>query len=491
MNLGTGIDFNVYNSIAGGNSWQLSQLNTSSFFDSDYPNNSIIGGGDIVFAYDKNGVLYCSWIYLSTDNSSANPLDSALWTSYWATSIDNGNTFTLASGVDHFFGRGKVNLNGGISVLNYEEGILDRQWMAVDLSNGPNQNNLYIGYINYPFNVAQTGLKVKRKVAGQNSFSAASTAYAGSGQLTNIAVDSNGVLHYTFADIAANQLFHVSSTDGGQTFSSSHLVSSVANPFPSGIAINDRENSAPSLAIDGRNNLHLVWGSFPSSSQQPDSYYSLSIDNGNTWSSPLNLTTLFGSNVFMPVVSVKNNHITIAGNVLDAQDKSAYTIVSSFDNGVAFSPPVKVSSGIVDFAAVGQGVFVGDYSSGVRTNCMIYSLWTDCGTNGCKQYVSKYDECNATGVTELTAIESTFSLKNIYPIPAKDYLNLSINSQIKDNLKIEVYNSIGQKVIDETEFLIKGDNKEKLFIGDIKSGNYILRLINDNGTLLTRNFVKN
>lgn len=487
-----GVDFKVYNSIDGGDSWQESQLNTDSLFFNDFPGNTLVGGGDVIFAYDKSGVLYCSWIYLSIDPSLPNPLDSALWTSYWATSIDNGNTFTLANGADHFFGRGKIGLNGGAVVHNFEEGITDRQWMSVDLSSGSNQNNLYIAYVNFTFNIAQSGLKVKTKLAGQNTLSNAVTAYAGNGQLTNIAVDTNGILHYTFADIAINNIYHVSSSDGGQTFSTPNLISNNSNLFPQqgSTTINSRENSAPSLAIDGANNLHLVWGDFPGGGQQPKAYYSSSSDGGISWTPKINLNTIMGNSLFMPVVSAKNNHVTIAGNVLDSLSMSEYKIASSIDNGTNFSTPITVSSGIIDFATAGQGVFIGDYSSAVRTNCNIYSLWTDINVNGRKLYIAKYDECNATGIVEFTPIETSFSIKNLYPVPAEDYLNVQIDAKKEEKLTLEIHNHLGQKIQSTIISLIKGDNEKKLLINDLASGNYMLRLINDKETFLTRKFVK-
>lgn len=488
MELSTGaLDFKIYHSSNAGNSWQISTLDTRTVISTDFPSYSIAGGGDIIFAYDNNGDLYCSWINLLVDLTSPSPLDTALWVSYWAKSTDNGATFTLSNGADRFFGQGKVGLSGGLTVRNYLDGVCDRQWMAVDLTNGTRQNDLYIAYINYPFNAAQTGLKVKVKGANQTAFSAERTAYLGSGQLTNIGVDSNGVLHYSFCDIASNEVYHTSSSNGGTTFSAPHLISSGNNLFGgSTTAINGRENSAPSLAIDGTNKLHLVWGDFPAN-QTPDAYYSSSTNGGVSWSTRTDLTSLFGTGtVFMPVVSSKNNHVTIGAYVLDTTNKAEYYIVSSSDNGVTFSTPVKVSSGITDFNAVGTTPFIGDYSSSVRTNCNIYSLWTDCRNNGCKQYIAKYNECLTTGVVELTPVESSFELINSFPVPANDHLNFIVSSEIADELLIEFYNGVGQRVLSEKKTLVSGKNELRVELGSLKSGMYTMKLTNKSNTFVTR-----
>lgn len=484
------IGFQVFHSNNGGNSWQASTLNTNSYISADFPGHTVIGGGDIIFAYDKSGKLYSSWIYLLANVNAANPYDTCIWTSYWASSMNNGANFTLENGNDRFFGLGKLNLNSGLSVHDYLDGICDRQWMAIDLTTGTNQNNLYVGYINYPYNLTQTGLKVKTKAGGQSTFGSAKMAYPGNGQLSNLGVDKNGILHYTFADIVNEKIYHVSSTDGGQSFSSAHEIYSGTRLFPQGNThVNDRENAAPSFAIDGNNNLHLVWGDFPIG-QQPSAYYAYSTNGGSTWSTIVDLSTIFGSKVFMPVVSTYQNRVTIGAYVLNSDNKSNYFVASSIDNGQSFGTPAKVSSGITDFDAVGGAVWVGDYSSSVRTECYIYSLWTDCRANGCKQYVAKYNECNPIGLVELTPIQSNFSLEKIYPIPANDHLTLQIVSEIDNQVSVEIFNSNGQQIIRKSVALSIGEQTYNMPISNLAAGSYIIRLSNPEGTFITRTFVK-
>ncbi len=486
-----GVQFKIYNSDDGGYNWQVSGFDPASGAQGDYPTYSVIGGGDIVFAYDKQGTLYCSWINLLADMNLASPLDTCIWTAYWAKSTDNGSTFTLETGNDHFFGLGKIGLSGGFTTHDYEDGIVDRQWMAVDLSSGPYENNLYVGYINYPFILSNTGLKVKTKAPGQTTFSGAVTAYSGSGQLTNIGVDNNGVLHYCFADIQSNEILHVFSDDGGQTFSTTHGIYGGSNLFPNNNhKVNGRENAAPSLAIDGTNKLHLVWSDFPPGEDQPVSYYSTSDDGGLNWSQEIDLENYFDGGVFMPVVSASNNHVSISCNVLDSTGKSEYYHISSYDNGAIFSQPVKVSSGITDFDAIGTSVFVGDYSSAVRTDCAIFGLWTDCGANGCKQYISRYDECASLGLTELTPVESSFTLNNLYPNPAENDLSFIVKSELNDMLTIEVYNAIGQQQLVERFNASEGENQYELNVSGLSKGHYILKVQNTEGTFITRTFIK-
>jgi hypothetical protein len=93
--------------------------------------------------------------------------------------------------------------------------------MSVDLTNGPNANRLYVGYINYPHIMAESGLKVKSKLPNEQGFSQATMAYNGSGQLTNIAVDADKIASYYIID----------SDDNATTFSDPLMVSGGITDF--------------------------------------------------------------------------------------------------------------------------------------------------------------------------------------------------------------------------------------------------------------------
>ncbi len=485
----TGVSYEVYTSSNGGGSWQASAFSAAAPIQTDFPGFIVAGGGDFLMAYDKTGKLYCTWIYLLANPTLANYIDSLQWVSYWATSTDNGQTFVLEPGANHFWGRGNIaynTSNGKITVHNYADGNCDRDWLAVDLTNGPNANNLYVGYINYPYNTLATGLKVKTKTLSSTVFSTPATAYPGTGQLSNLLVDGNGVLHYSFADLASNTLYHVSSSDGAHTFSSPSVIAHAIRVFPdSAQFVNNRENAAPSLASDQQNNLFIVWNDFPVNAF-PKAYYSKSTDGGMTWTAPLDLSTQFNGHVFMPTVSARNNRVSVSANILDNAQKSSYYVLSSSDNGSSFSSPVQVSSGVTDFGAIGKKVFVGDYSTSVRNSCTIYSAWTDARANGRKQYISRYNECSAMGIAEFSPVNSTFSLEATYPNPTFNSIHFTVNSSIADVVSIEIVNLLGQTVLGKNQAVAEGKSVISLDLDEISAGDYLLKLTNKAQDVITR-----
>ena len=192
----------------------------------------------------------------------------------------------------------------------------------------------------------------------------------------------------------------------------------------------------------------------------------------------------------MPVVSAHGDKVSIGGNVLDSTNKSNYHISNSQDNGANFGPIKKVSSATTNFAQVSKSRFVGDYSSSVRTHCTIYSLWTDCRANGCKQYIAKYDECASLGI-EYTPIEAPFSLSTLYPNPVSTVLNLDLKSDEAMSLKLEIFDLQGRVVYSSDQNLLEGENQLELDLSSLKAGQYLLNISDANGTFISRNILKN
>ncbi|HHG85315.1 MAG TPA: hypothetical protein ENJ82_11270, partial [Bacteroidetes bacterium] len=131
MDLNNGLRFPIYYTLDGGNSWNLSNFNTVDSMARFHPTWTIAGGGDPVFAYDSNGRLYFSWLYLSQAPNSNNedPMEM-----YWAWSDDKGQTWKMVNDTnDRLIGSGSL-IFGGIAIGSAGDGIFDRQWMAVDRS---------------------------------------------------------------------------------------------------------------------------------------------------------------------------------------------------------------------------------------------------------------------------------------------------------------------------------------------------------------------
>ena len=487
MEQNNGLSFKIYYSTDAGNTWTPSSFNAPAMSSPLLPGAAIAGGGDIILAYDKTGKLYASWIYLYYKQV----VDSALFTGFWASSLDSGQSFQFENinNDDEFFGRG-VLTNQLQNITSLQDGICDRQWMAVDHSNGSNTNRLYLGCVNYTNSFG--GLKVRSKSPTSSGFGNFTTAVAGSYQLSNLGVDGNGVLHYSFAQTDSPfGIYHISSSDGGNTFSNLHTVSSSLDPFPAAPHyVNDRENAAPSLAIDGDNNLHIAWTDYPAN-QAPQAYYARSTDGGTTWSTPLDLSAQLGLGTFFANVSAHGNKVSLSTYGLDGTKKSDYYLMVSNDNGQTLSPAVKLTSQQSDFGNFATTDFPGDYTSSARTSCRTFSVWADLSSGGQpKLYLSKYTDCAPVGFQELTTINSPFQLISLYPNPANNFINVALKSKNNYRANIGIYSMDGKKLAIQEYPLKKGKNSIRLDINSLANGYYYIIIKDKVGNKISRLFSK-
>jgi hypothetical protein len=83
-----------------------------------------------------------------------------------------------------------------------------------------------------------------------------------------------------------------------------------------------------------------------------------------------------------------------------------------------------------------------------------------------------------TGLAQNTIIP----LKNsIAPNPVSNELNLSYYSASTGNVKMEIYNLIGEKVLTKSTFVVSGNNKVSINVSELAKGEYFLKL--EQGTL--------
>ena len=486
--------FPVYYSSDGGSSWTKSSFNTLTVRSTDFPDRMIEGFGDPAFAWDKNGTVYMSWIYI--ERLTSTPLsDSLYWTISWAYSTDMGHTWQLKT--NHFIGQGIFSLMTG-TAYNYKDGVCDRGWLAVDNSGGPHQGNLYCSFVCYPPDGSATYLGLRAKLPGADTFNAAVRAYTGSVNFVNVDVGVNGALNISMADVGLNKVKYAGSIDGGAMFSTATVVSAAANLQPfTGHLIHRRENSAVNMCTDGNggtgNNVHVVWSDFPGSTI--NSFYSHSTDGGLTWSPRLSLDTLMpGLMTLMPTVAANGNNVSISYTGISANDTANYYQLNSADNGVTFGTPTLLSSSPCNYHALGAAsnsspLFFGDYNRSVRTQCMTFASWEDC-RNGItsKVYFSRTNNC-ALGIPDVSSVNSDAQLLSVFPNPASEQMTLKIRSSGNQPASVTLTDIAGRQQFAKTYDLHAGTHEIVIPLHDLSSGMYIVTLRDEAGIIATRSVV--
>ncbi len=488
----SGFRFPIFYSNDAGSTWTRSNFDTKVIRNVDFPDRGVEGFGDPAFAWDKNGTVYFAWIYIEYPLGRP-PADSIYWTTNWAYSTDNGHTWLLKP--NHFIAEGLVHTNN--TVYNYKDGMLDREWFAVDNSGGPHQGNLYSSFTLYPKDNTNAFTGVRTKVAGVDTFGPVVKAINSSSNFANVEVDKNGVVHVSAVNYTTFKINHTKSTDAGITFSTPVVVGNAGNVnHYSNHVVHRRESPAVNMATDGMagsgDHVHIVWSDFPAGTVK--SYYAHSDDGGITWSPQLNLNTLMAGNItLMPTVAANGNNVSISFTSVDGNDSANYYQINSTDNGTTFSSPTKISSASCNYHAIGAAsatspLSFGDYNRSVRSLCNVYATWEDCRDGqSSKVYFSKTNYCTE-GVREINRINGTAQLLEMCPNPTSDKVTLKIQS-IAQEMSIAIMDMTGHEAVRKTFHLQAGTNEETVSVAGLAKGVYVLSLNDGEGVIVTRTLV--
>jgi len=94
---------------------------------------------------------------------------------------------------------------------------------------------------------------------------------------------------------------------------------------------------------------------------------------------------------------------------------------------------------------------------------------------------------NCTGIPE-TGDNGTISL---YPNPASDYLNISLNSLDNASYSIKIYNRLGQQLISRKVEFLKGNQTRQINVSQLPGGLYLMVVQHGNNRPFKLQFIKN
>lgn len=484
-------DYPVFYTTDGGTTWTQSSFSPAAELQNQYPGDFVLGGGDPILAYDEDGTLYMTWIYA---HGAITGLQGSM---FYAYSTDGGVNFTVPAIADHLVFGGDMLASD----------LLDRQWMMVDNSGGTYDGNLYMScvYFGGAFG-APAGELVLYKTPSDNGLSSNYTvAVPATGsdatQFGNVAVsDIDGSVHVACMKFdgqsGAGSVVYTKSVDGAQTFATPTTIAAATTALPNSQdhVVHSRDNSATSLAVDG-DNVYIAWSDMANADVH--SYYAYSNDGGATWSQPVE----FGEDVLnanyyhlMPNLAADSGRVTVSWYAVDrTTSNSDYYVVESPDGGVSLGAPAIISGGSTDFTgATGSQDFYGDYNASVRSGCNTWSVWGDGRTGAPVTYVAKTNTCNiVAGFTEISALNGTLEVGELYPNPADAVVSLPLSSTQSQGLTIEIFSTEGKLVgTPSMRNVVEGEQTIELNLNDIAAGQYMVKLTTDEGEFATRLLLK-
>lgn len=413
----------LYASFDGGHTWPYSRHARQVVT----PDRSMLGSGDPVLAFDREGVAYAAFISFGRANcdSYIGVIRSEDKGVTWSAAYD-----TVPEGTGVTLGDGIVVHNGGPDDCQF---FHDKEWMTTGrrpagaaLVPGTDQGHVspdrvYVtwtrfdsgpdgtGNVESPIYVAYSDDQGRnwsepKEISGQSPRCAFQTGDADANacdedQFSVPVVDPrNGTVHVAFQNFNVDSTEHsqylvVSSTDGGATWSSPRFVTNVFDgsakyPVCAGRQTLDvmcaRVNAAGNIDIDAATGqLYITFAdnrNGTAADTNTDVFVTTSTNGGRGWSRPRNITRESVDDQWFPWLSVAPDG-TVAVTYFDRRYSGPKLIDTSLsvstDRGTTF-PTRRVSeqSWNPDLA-FRLGTFIGDYNGLDTSPGVAIPLWTD------------------------------------------------------------------------------------------------------------------
>ncbi len=495
MEIGLELTFPIYYTLDGGKSWLASSFDTRATFKEDFPELLLAGGGDPVFAFDNNGRIYFSWIYLGQDGTIGKIF------TFWAWSDDMGQSFQMSEGENSIIEKGGFDFFNA-ELQDFGEGILDRPWLAVDQSHGEGEGTLYCAALFVPKDSTAldgNGVILRIKKPGIDSFERKHLAVGlhENTQFSNVAVDDKGIIHMSFVDLDSGQLIYARSDNYGESVTAYHEVAEITSNGPGADPkIHSRENPSPSLvaSLNGEQ-IAISWSDF--SSDTVRGYVSYSKDAGSSWSDGMDISSLAPPGIIqslMPTVTKNSSgDFAIGWMGLNENDSGRYYSALSENGGETFSSATITSKDTTDFGFYKPDpfIFFGDYSNAQFVGDMMHVVWSDGRlAQGAKVYYTAVDPGEGSvGFKSISPITDQIQIGSLYPVPGGDQVFLDIQSEFRAQTQLEIYTVTGIRMKVISISLSVGDQTIELDIEkNWPHGMYYVRISTKEG-YFTRSFI--
>ncbi len=420
-------------SFDGGNTW--STATTIPHHGSGYTS------ADVSMAFDKNGLLYISYIDYNPSTLTGGDFVNR--------SHDGGLTWDSASQV--------INISESPAKLP-----LDRPWLVVDNSNTSNFGTLYITTKPAPTIPPPNRNYYKVSTDSGHTWSTLAnvdggTHLVGSAIAAPMAAPTttiNGNFCAVYPSYVSSQnvlpaFYLATSKDKGQSFNYSTVITYIPAALDTNLKGGYRLDADPTDS----NKLVMVLVSANSGDADVEALHSN--DGGQTWnSSPVRINddpTANGKDQDM-VWCAYNEQGKLAVTWRDRRNAGTtgfwntgydfYYAISN-NNGQTFSVNKKLSNAFIGFdSIIAQNG--NDFMSCVYSADTLYTVWGDTRSGSMNIYFAKTIASidSTVGITQLEGNQPQWS---IYPNPATDIVNIDLNSEIMGK-EISVYDIAGRKI---------------------------------------------
>ena len=371
---GGAVDCGYSISTDGGLSWTRALI----------PNLTLVTGGSYYRDTDPvAGVDLSGNVYLNTEGATDANFNSG--NILVSKSTDGGLTFSAPSVVYH-------PTSGSL--------FPDKPWMAINNFSGTSTAGRIVA--TFTLFIGNTSSPIVRSYSddGGATWSAIAAVHSSntSAQGSQPVFLLNGNLVIIYWNFSNSGLYLVTSTDGGVTFGSPHLINTVNEYDEPSIRSGSFLPSAVSDRTHG--NLYLVYQALLSN--HPRIAFTKSTDGGSTWTTPIAISdNPTGSGVFNPAVNVSPDGQTVTVVFYDHRNNPGSNVLvdlylaQSFDGGATWQPNIRLTSVSTDASLAPfttSGYMLGDYQAvaePTNVNVPAVPVWIDTRTGNPDPFIAR------------------------------------------------------------------------------------------------------
>ncbi len=435
LNLAAGANINhAWRSMDGGLTWTESRL-TSTY--------TVWGDPSLVF--DAAGNLYYG--HLTNPGSPGYFIDRMVVQK----STDGGATY---------------GYSGGSVWNNPPRRGQDKEWVAVDMTNSPYRNNIYIAWTEFDSYGSSSPSDSSRILFSRSTD--AGISWLPAVRLSERAgdcIDEDNTVEGAVPAVGPNGEVYVSwsgplgimfdkSTNGGVTFGADRFVSTQPGGWDYTIPGINRCNGLPITLCDISNSSHrgtiyINWSDQRNGTDNTDVFLSKSTDGGTTWTTARKVNTdatarhqfftwmtVDQTTGFLYCVFYDRRNTT--GNITDVY------VARSTNGGETFTD-YKVSQN--SFNAV-SSVFFGDYINIAAHNRKVYPIWMRLDGTTLSVWTALINDTTGspTSVADKMSLPQEFRLLQNYPNPFNPSTTIDFYVGKSCDVEIEVFDIIGRPI---------------------------------------------
>lgn len=433
MQMAAGSNLNyAYRSTDGGASWIQSTLTSS------------LGvWGDPCVVFDGNGNLY--YAHLSNPPSPG----------YWIDRIVVQKSTNAG-----------VNWSTGVGVgYNPPRKNQDKEWLAVDLTNSPHHNNLYMAWTEFDSYGSSNAADSSRILFSRSTDASVSwsTPVRISDKGGNC-IDSDETVEGAVPAVGPNGEVYLSwsgplglmfdkSTDGGVTFGVDRFVVDQPGGWDFDIPGINRTNGFPITLCDvststHRGTIYINWSDQRNGLNNTDIFLIKSTDGGTTWSSIKKVNDdLTTTHQFFTWMTIDQTTGYLYGVFYDRRNytgtQTDVYVARSTDGGETFEN-FKVSQ--TSFSPQAS-IFFGDYTGIAAFNRKVYPIWMRMdGTTLSVWTAIINDTSGATSVASGAEQPADFQLLQNYPNPFNPTTTIDFFVGKASHVTLDMFDITGRKV---------------------------------------------